>query len=74
MTIKPAKLFNLLYGDLKVGAIADLTIVDLETEKIVDPNKFLSKGKNTPFKLWNLKGWPVMTIVNGEIVWKEDEK
>ncbi|MFZ4712255.1 MAG: dihydroorotase [Bacteriovoracaceae bacterium] len=74
MTIKPAQLFSLPYGKLEVGSIADLVIIDLENERVVDPNKFLSKGKNTPFKNWKLKGWPTMTIVDGQIAWRENEK
>jgi dihydroorotase len=73
MTIKPAKLFNLNFGKLEEEEIADLVIVDLEKEQVVDPNKFLSKGTNTPFKHWRLKGWPIMTIVNGKIIWSEHE-
>jgi dihydroorotase len=73
MTIKPAKIFNLSFGKLAEGEIADLTIIDLEKDQIVDPNNFLSMGGNTPFKHWRLKGWPIMTIVNGRIIWSENE-
>ena len=71
LTIKPAEVFGLKSGSLEVGAIADVTIVDLEVDQKIDPESFLSKGKNTPFIGWNCKGWPVMTIVNGEIVWEK---
>jgi dihydroorotase len=73
MTSKPAELFGLPWGRLVEGAEADLVIVDLETERAVNPREFASKGKNTPFIGWNLKGWPVMTMVNGQVVWKRDE-
>ncbi|MBO8171117.1 MAG: dihydroorotase [Bacillaceae bacterium] len=72
MTRKPAELFGLPWGELKEGAPADITVIDLETEKQVDREKFLSKGKNTPFHGWKLKGWPVMTMLNGQIVWQEE--
>jgi dihydroorotase len=71
MTSDPARVFGLESGVLNVGAPADLTIVDLEQERAVDPDSFLSKGKNTPFGGWALKGWPVLTVVNGAVVWAE---
>ncbi|RXT15029.1 dihydroorotase [Ammoniphilus sp. CFH 90114] len=73
MTRKPAELFGLPWGRLEEGAEADLTIIDLETEREVNPQEFASKGKNTPFTGWKLKGWPVMTVVAGSVVWKRDE-
>jgi dihydroorotase len=69
MTVVPAQVFGLPYGKLEVGAIADLTIIDLDGEQAVDPDKFASKGRNTPFTGWKLQGWPTMTMVNGRIVW-----
>ncbi|EXX91613.1 dihydroorotase [Paenibacillus darwinianus] len=71
MTSDPAKAFGLSTGRLAVGAPADLTIVDLETERSVDPATFLSKSSNTPFGGWKLTGWPVLTIVDGRTVWSE---
>ncbi|PZE22627.1 dihydroorotase [Paenibacillus xerothermodurans] len=74
MTALPAKVFGLDYGTLAVGKEADVTIIDLETEKTVNPAVFASKGRNTPFTGWNLKGWPVHTIVGGNLVWSEHEQ
>jgi len=71
LTVNPAKVLNLSAGTLSVGAPADLTIIDPEKEAVVDPDKFYSMGKNTPFKGWKLKGWPVLTMVNGQIVMQE---
>ena len=71
LTNKPAATFGLQKGKLEVGADADITIVDLELEEEIDPTTFLSKGKNTPFKGWKVKGWPVMTFVNGKIAWEK---
>jgi dihydroorotase len=70
LTIKPAEAFNLPFGKLEIGAPADLVLVDLEKNKSINPAEFLSKGKNTPFTGWNCQGWPVMTMVEGKIVWK----
>lgn len=70
LTVKPAQAFNLPYGKLEVGAVADLVLVDLTKEESIDPNTFLSKGRNTPFGGWECKGWPVVTIAAGKIAWK----
>ncbi|MEK5477011.1 dihydroorotase [Paenibacillus sp. FSL R5-0407] len=71
MTADPARVFGLETGRLAPGAPADLTIVDLDLEKDVNPEDFASKGRNTPFGGWKLKGWPVTTIVSGKVVWSE---
>jgi dihydroorotase len=72
LTKKPAKAFQLPYGKIEIGAEADLVLIDLDKEETIDPTEFLSKGKNTPFTGWKCQGWPVTTIVNGNIVWKHE--
>lgn len=67
MTLAPSKFANLRVGRLKAGYPADITLVDLNTEKEVDRMSFVSKGKNTPFHGKKLKGWPVKTIVRGAV-------
>lgn len=69
MTRKPAQLFHLPWGEIKEGAAADITIIDLNLEQEIRPETFLSKGRNTPFAGWKCKGWPQMTMVGGKIVW-----
>ena len=72
MTIKPAEVFKLSgIGKIQVGYCADLTIIDLNSPEKVDKHTFVSKGKNTPFDGWHCYGWPVMTLVNGQIVYKK---
>lgn len=71
MTERPARLFQLPYGSIVEDGTADLTIIDLKREKEINPEDFASKGRNTPFTGWKVKGWPVMTIKNGQITWKE---
>ncbi|MBT2641198.1 dihydroorotase [Bacillus sp. ISL-41] len=71
LTVKPAKTFGLSYGELKAGAPADIVLIDLDLEKEINPEEFLSKGKNTPFAGWKCKGWPVLTIAEGKIVWEK---
>ncbi|PWA13437.1 dihydroorotase [Pueribacillus theae] len=73
LTIKPAQAFELPYGRLQEGSIADIAVIDLNNEIAIDPDKFLSKGKNTPFKGWECKGWPTLTISEGNIVWQHTE-
>jgi dihydroorotase len=70
-TKKPAEAFKLHAGTLAVGAKADVTVIDLHTEEAIDPNAFVSKGKNTPFAGWKCKGWPTMTFVSGKLVWQK---
>ncbi|MCK8487805.1 dihydroorotase [Paenibacillus sp. MBLB2552] len=71
MTAGPARVFGLEAGRLEPGTPADLTIVDLNVERTVDPCVFASKGRNTPFTGWKLKGWPVATIVKGKLIWND---
>ncbi|OMF22752.1 dihydroorotase [Paenibacillus sp. FSL H8-0548] len=71
MTADPARVFRLPTGRLEQGAPADITIVDLNSERSVDPSTFASKSNNTPFGGWKLSGWPVTTIVDGAVVWSE---
>jgi dihydroorotase len=73
MTRKPAALFGLSAGVLAVGSLADITVIDLEEERAINPDRFASKGRNTPFAGWQVKGWPVLTILGGKITWKQTE-
>ena len=63
LAINPRKRFDIPMGE-------DFTVWDLEQEFTVDPDKFLSKGKATPFVGWTLKGQCVLTICDGKIVYK----
>ena len=70
MSTGPAEIYGLPGGTLKEGSQADLTVLDLQALKVVEPESFRSKSRNTPFGGMRLKGWPAATIVGGEIVWK----
>ena len=61
----PARLMNLPGGSLAAGAPADITILDLERAWTVEPGRFHSRSRNTPFRGWNGVGAPVMTLVGG---------
>ncbi|UOQ43114.1 dihydroorotase [Halobacillus salinarum] len=71
MTVRPSELFSLPYGRFEKGAAADLVVIDLETVKTIDRHQLVSKGKNSPFHGWEASGWPVMTIMNGKVIWEE---
>ncbi len=68
LTVQPASILGLEAGQLAPGAVADITLIDLERQEFVDPTRFMSKSRNTPFAGWELQGWPVMTIRRGEVV------
>ncbi len=68
MTINPARILKIDKGRVKAGWDADLTIIDPDAEVVVDRQKFKSKGKNTPFDGWKLRGKVVKTIVGGKII------
>lgn len=58
-------------GSLAIGTDADFTIVDLNLEKVIAPEELKSKCKWSPYTDVTLKGWPVMTIVRGEVVYAQ---
>lgn len=68
MTVNPARILGITKGALVPGATADITIIDPALEEVVDPGSFASKGRNTPFAGRRLKGLPVLTMVEGRIV------
>ena len=70
MACTPARLFNLSGGSLKRGAIADVTVFDPSERWKVDPSKFLSKGRNSPYTGMTLVGRAACTIVAGSIVYR----
>lgn len=71
MTINPACILRVGAGRLAIGAEADITIFDPNEEWIVDPKQFVSKGRNTPYSGWRLKGKVKYTIVGGTILYQE---
>ena len=67
MSLAPASVLGLEGGEIKVGAPADLAVVDLEEKYVIDGEKFFSKGKNTPFNGYEVYGRVCMTFVDGDI-------
>nr|WP_277895248.1 dihydroorotase [Enterococcus lactis] len=73
LALKPAEIFGLNAGTLTVGAPADVAIFDITKTCTIDKEHFLSKGENTPFIGWKVKGETQMTFVNGKLVWQKGE-
>jgi dihydroorotase len=67
MTINPARIIGIDKGTLRIGADADVTIIDPKYQWTVDPQEMKSKSKNTPFGGWELTGRAVTTIVDGRV-------
>jgi dihydroorotase len=67
-TADPARLLGLRAGSLSAGAPGDVTILDLERELTIDPGRFHSRSRNTPFGGWVLRGGPAVTVVGGAVV------
>jgi len=72
LTAAPAAAFGLKKGTLEVGADADVVVVDPNEQWEVDPAKFRSKSRNTPFAGWKVKGRVNTTIVGGRVVFESD--
>lgn len=73
MALNPAGIAGINKGTLKPGSDADIVILDTQKEYRVNADSFKSKGKNTPFDGWDLKGMPVITICRGKI-WRLDNE
>lgn len=72
MATRPAQIVKLNKGTLKVGADADVTIIDPNHTWKVDVEQFKGKSRNCPFNAWKLTGRPVTTIVGGDVKWTID--
>ncbi len=68
LSCQPARVFDLGLGSLSPGSSGDVTLIDLECERTIDPALFRSRSRNTPFKGWTLKGGAAGTIVGGRPV------
>lgn len=71
----PARIWGLypMKGAIKIGSDADMTVVDLGLTRRISSSDLHSKSKLTPFEGFTVKGWPVYTIVRGEVVAERGE-
>ncbi|HET8675526.1 MAG TPA: dihydroorotase [Blastocatellia bacterium] len=72
LTVGPGRAFSLSRGTLAEGAVADITVFDPDREWEVDPRRFKSKSRNTPFAGRRLRGKVVATFVRGKPVFRDE--
>lgn len=70
MSYNPARIAGIDRGTLLPGRPADIIIVNVDDEMVIDRNNFVSKGHNTPFDGYKVKGIVEYTFVGGKIVYK----
>jgi len=71
---KPAEIFNLkTRGGLEEGNWADIVVVDINRKYKIDSSNFYSKAKYSPFDGWRVKGKPIKTFVNGQLIMDEGD-
>lgn len=68
MSVNPARILRLPGGTLRPGSPADVTVLDLDRSVTVEPARFVSLSRNTPFGGWELRGASAVTIVGGRVV------
>ena len=70
----PSKLFKIKNkGFIDIGNDADFTVIDMQKERVIENSWIASKCGWTPYDGLKVKGWPVITVIRGNIVMKEDE-
>ena len=69
LTQQPCRLFNLNKGNLGVGKDADIVIFNPKTQYAIEPEKFKSRSKNSPYKGWKVRGKVLYTLVAGKTVY-----
>ena len=74
MSYQPAKIIGIDKGSLAEGKAADIAVIDPDAAYKIDASKFVSKGKNTPFDGYPVKGRVLMTFVDGNIVYNYAEE
>lgn len=70
MSVRPREIFGLDGGEIKEGEIADLALLDIDKPWTVEPDKFITMGRATPFEDWQLQGENILTVCKGEIVYE----
>lgn len=70
MSTNPARILGVPGGSLAEGAAADVTVIDPDATWEVEPDRFLSKSRNSPFGGWTMTGQARATIVGGVVKWR----
>ena len=70
MSVRPREIFGIDGGEIKAGAVANLALLDVDKEWVVNPDSFVTMGRATPFEGWKLQGENLLTIYRGEIVYE----
>jgi len=73
LTIGPARALGLPGGTLEVGRPADITVINPGLKWELDPARLYSRGRNTPFGGWKMKGAAIRTLVDGRMVYRREE-
>ncbi|HYO46919.1 MAG TPA: dihydroorotase [Gemmatimonadota bacterium] len=69
LSADPARALGIRAPAVRPGERGDLAAFDLETEWTVDPARFHSRARNTPFAGWRLRGRPVYTVADGRVAY-----
>lgn len=67
----PAEVMGWDVPTLEAGQRADLVVLDLKSERAVQPEAFKSKAKFSPWEGKNLKGWPTLTFISGKLTYRQ---
>jgi dihydroorotase len=70
LTHRAARAWDLPYGTLAPGAAADVVVLDPDQAWVVDPERFFSKGKNSPLAGQTLRGTVLLTLAQGTVVYR----
>ena len=74
LTVNPARILGIDRGTLRAGAVADVTIIDPAAEWSIEPSKFKSKSRNSPFAGWKVRGRAHRVIVDGQVKFQRPEE
>jgi dihydroorotase len=72
MSCAPARVFRLPGGTLRRGSVGDVTVFDPDVQWTVDPARFISKGRNSPYAGQALRGRAEITVVDGRVIYRRD--
>jgi len=74
MCEKPVELYNVMNkGYIRQGFDADLVLIDMQQQRTIENGKLFTKVNWSPYDGWKTTGWPVMTLVNGHVVFQDGE-